>query len=77
MVYSTPALLHRWSLPEDTSEAVEALVLKVKPGELTTSRWTQVELASLVSRKVRMGELSASEAEAGTPRIQACAGRII
>ena len=42
---------------------MEAIVLKLKAGELTTSMWTQVELASLVSRKVRMGELSASEAE--------------
>ena len=53
------------------SGAVEAVILKVKPGELTTSLWTQVELAGLVSRKVRMGELSVSDGDALHPAIAA------
>jgi predicted nucleic acid-binding protein len=51
-------------IAEATSDAVEAAVRKLPAGELTTSLWTQVELASLVSRKVRMGELSPSAADA-------------
>jgi len=64
MVYLDTSFVAPLVIAEDTSEAVEAFVLKLKPGELTTSLWTQVELASLVSRKVRMGELSGPEAEA-------------
>ena len=64
MLYLDTSFIAPLVIAEDTSNAVEAFVLKLKPGELATSLWTQVELASLVSRKVRMGELSAAEAEA-------------
>ena len=64
MVYLDTSFIAPLVIAEDTSDAVEAAVLKLKSGELTTSMWTQVELASLVSRKVRMGELSATEAHA-------------
>jgi predicted nucleic acid-binding protein len=64
MVYLDTSLIAPLVIAEDTSEAVEAAVSKSAPGELVTSMWTQVELASLVSRKVRMGELSDSEADA-------------
>lgn len=64
MIYLDTSFVAPLVIAEDTSDAVEALVLKLKPGELTTSLWTQVELASLVSRKVRMGELSAAQAGA-------------
>ena len=64
MLYLDTSFVAPLVIAEDTSNAVEAFVLKLKPGELATSLWTQVELASLVSRKVRMGELSAAEAEA-------------
>lgn len=63
MVYLDTSFVAPLVIAENSSDAVEALVLKVKPGELTTSMWTQVELFSLVSRKVRMGELSESQAE--------------
>ncbi len=63
MVYLDTSFVAPLVVAEDSSDAVEAFVLKVKPGELTTSMWTQVELYSLVSRKVRMGELSDSQAE--------------
>ncbi len=62
MVYLDTSFVAPLVIAEDSSDAVEAYVLKVKPGELTTSMWTQVELSSLVSRKVRMGELSDSQA---------------
>jgi hypothetical protein len=64
MVYLDTSFVAPLVIAEDTSEAVEAAVRKFAPGELATSMWTQVELASLVSRKVRMGELSDSKAEA-------------
>jgi predicted nucleic acid-binding protein len=64
MLYLDTSFVAPLVIAEDTSNAVEAFVLKLKPGELATSLWTQVELASLVSRRVRMGELSTAEAEA-------------
>ncbi len=63
MVYLDTSFVAPLVIAEDSSDAVEAFVLNVKPGELATSMWTQVELSSLVSRKVRMGELSDSKAE--------------
>ena len=63
MVYLDTSFVTPLVIAENSSDAVEAFVLKVKPGELTTSMWTQVELSGLVSRKVRMGELSESQAE--------------
>ena len=63
MLYLDTSFVAPLVIAEDTSNAVEAFVLKLKPGELATSLWTQVELASLISRKVRMGELSTAEAE--------------
>ena len=64
MVYLDTSFIAPLVIAEDSSDAVEAFVLKLKPGEIATSLWTQVELASLVSRKVRMEELSPAEAEA-------------
>ena len=64
MVYFDTSFIAPLVIAEATSEAVEAVVVKLKPVELTTSLWAQVELASLVSRKVRMGELSGSEGDA-------------
>jgi predicted nucleic acid-binding protein len=64
MLYLDTSFVAPLVIAEDTSNAVEAFVLKLKPGELATSLWTQVERASLVSRKIRMGELSTAEAEA-------------
>ena len=49
-------------IAEDTSDAVESYLLKIAPGELVASLWTRVELASLISRKQRMGELSEIQA---------------
>ena len=63
MVYLDTSFIAPLVIAENSSDAVEAFVLKVKPGELATSMWTQVELASMVSRKVRTGELSDSQAE--------------
>jgi uncharacterized protein len=64
MLYLETSFVAPLVIAEDTSNALEAFVLKLKPRELATSLWTQVELAGLVSCKVRMGELSAAEGEA-------------
>jgi hypothetical protein len=64
MIYLDTSFVAPLVIAEDTSDAVEALVRRIKAGELATSLWTQVELASLVARKLRMGELSESQAEA-------------
>ncbi len=64
MIYLDTSFIAPLVIAESSSDAVEALVMKVKPGDLATGMWTQVELASLTSRKLRMGELSATEAEA-------------
>ncbi len=63
MVYLDTSFIAPLVIAEAASEAVEAYVLKVKPGELATSLWAQVELSSLVSRRVRMGELSEARAD--------------
>ncbi len=63
MVYLDTSFVAPLVIAENSSDAVEAFVLKVKPGELATSMWTQVELSSLVSRKVRMRELSDSQTQ--------------
>jgi uncharacterized protein len=64
MVYLDTSFIAPLVIAEDSSEAVEALVMKVKPGELATGMWAPIELASLVARKVRMGELSLNDADA-------------
>ena len=64
MVYLDTSFIAPLVIAEDTSDAVEAYVLKLKPGDLATSLWTRVEMASLVSRKIRMGEFSQSQAAA-------------
>jgi hypothetical protein len=64
MIYLDTSFVVPLVIAEDTSDAVEAFVRRIKPGELATSLWTQVELASLVARKHRMGEYSESQAEA-------------
>ena len=64
MIYLDTSFVAPLVITEDSSDAVEALVMKVKSGELATSMWTQIELASLVARKLRTGELSAAKAEA-------------
>ena len=62
MVYLDTSFLVPLVIAEDSSDAVEAYLLKMAPDDLVTSLWTRVELASLISRKQRMGELSEAQA---------------
>ncbi|AWP23904.1 pilus assembly protein [Acidiferrobacter sp. SPIII_3] len=63
MVYLDTSFIAPLAIAEASSEPVEAFLLSRK-AELATSQWTRVELASLVARRVRMGELDADQAEA-------------
>lgn len=63
MIYLDTCFIAPLVIAEDSSDAVETQVMKVKPGELATGMWTQIELASLIARKLRMGELSVAAAE--------------
>lgn len=64
MIYLDTSIIVPLVITEDSSAVAEAMIMKVKSGELATSLWTQIELGSLVARKLRMGELSAADAEA-------------
>ncbi len=48
--------------PEEASRRVTEFVAGLPAGELTISRWTEIEVASLLARDVRMGILGGNEA---------------
>lgn len=64
MIYLDMSFIAPLVINEPHSTAVETRLSKVKPGELVTSCWTQVEFAGLIARKLQMGELDAAEAAA-------------
>jgi predicted nucleic acid-binding protein len=47
---------------EANSSVVPRLLASLPAGQLATSHWTQVEVASLLARDVRMGVISSAEA---------------
>lgn len=63
MAYFDTSFLAPLVINEENSDAVEAYVLALPPAELLTSAWTQVELASLVARRERMGEFTRALAD--------------
>jgi len=63
LVYLDTSFLAPLAIPEDTSDAVERYLRKLEPGSLSTSLWTRVELASLLSRRQRMGDFDGDQAE--------------
>lgn len=63
MVYLDTSIVAPLLLPEATSDEVERYLQNFPAGELSTSAWTKVEFSSLVSRKLRMGELDEREAD--------------
>jgi len=73
LVYLDTSFLAPLAIPEDTSEAVERYLCALDPGSLCTSLWTRVELASLLSRRQRMGEFDGEQAE----RIRAAFDRVL
>ena len=62
MPYLDTSFIAPLFIAEGTSKAVEAYLLRLPAETLTTGAWTKVEFASLVSRRQRMGELTAEQA---------------
>ena len=63
MIYLDTSFLAPFYIQEATSSEVEAILLNLPMGELAISDWTRVEFASLLARRLRMGELTAENVE--------------
>lgn len=61
MIYVDTSFLAPLYIEEVTSPQVEAYLRSQPPRQASISEWTQVEFASLVSRRVRMGELESEQ----------------
>lgn len=61
MIYVDTSFLAPLYIEEATSVQVEAYLRSQTPRQVSISEWTQVEFASLVSRRVRMGELESEQ----------------
>ena len=62
MIYCDTSFVAPLVLPEASSDAVEACVKQLPPGEMAVSHWTCVEFASLLARRVRLKEVSVRQA---------------
>lgn len=58
MIYLDTSFLAPFYIQEATSTSIESILLNLPPAELAISDWTIVEFASLLSRRVRMNELT-------------------
>ena len=61
MIYVDTSFLAPLYIEEATSVQVETYLRSQTPRQVSISEWTQVEFASLVSRRVRMGELESEQ----------------
>lgn len=61
MIYLDTSFLAPLFREEATSAKVAAFLSRQAAGSLAVSKWTAVEFASLISRDVRMGALTASQ----------------
>ena len=61
MIYVDTSFLAPLYIEEATSPQVEAYLRSQLPRQVSISEWTQVEFASLVFRRVRMGELESEQ----------------
>ena len=61
MIYVDTSFLAPLYIEEATSIQVETYLRSQTPRQVSISEWTQVEFASLVSRRVRMGELESEQ----------------
>jgi predicted nucleic acid-binding protein len=62
MLYLDTSFVAVLILPEKESRRVESFVRKLPAGSLAASHWTRVELAGLLARLMRMGELTEDQA---------------
>jgi uncharacterized protein len=58
LIYLDTSFLAPFYIQEATSTSVESILLNLPTAELAISDWTIVEFASLLSRRVRMNELT-------------------
>jgi uncharacterized protein len=58
LIYLDTSFLAPFYIHEATSISVETILLNIPTNELAISDWTIVEFASLLARRVRMGDLS-------------------
>jgi predicted nucleic acid-binding protein len=58
LIYLDTSFLAPFYIQEATSTSVEAILLNLPTAELAICDWTVVEFASLLSRRVRMNELT-------------------
>lgn len=63
MVYLDTSFVTPYYLNETSSAAVASVLQGLGVGQLVLSAWTQTEFASLLARKLRMGELTPSQAQ--------------
>lgn len=62
MFYFDTSFIAPLILPESASQRIEAFMQKLPVGELAISRWTKVEFASLLNRRVHNQDLTEEEA---------------
>jgi hypothetical protein len=75
LIYVDTSFLAPFYINEATSEPVEAYLRSQPPEQLSINEWTQVEFASLVARRVRMGELNTDEVSLIFQAFEADCGR--
>lgn len=63
MIYLNTSFLAPFYIREATSDRVEAVILGTLANQLAISDWTRVEFASLLARRMRMGELTQAMVE--------------
>jgi len=62
MVYLDTSFVIPRYITEATSEKVEAVLLSLSPEKLAISQWTRIEFVSMLSRRVRMREMTDEQA---------------
>ena len=58
MIYIDTSFLTPYYIEEDTSDRVEDVIFNIPVDRLAISDWSQVEFASLLARRLRMGEIT-------------------
>jgi uncharacterized protein len=75
MLYFDTSFLTPLIRTEATSSRVERFVRRQRTGQLAISRWTQVELSSVLGREVRMGALDGQTAIAAEAKFDSIVQR--
>jgi uncharacterized protein len=70
LIYIDTSFIAPFYIQEATSTSVETILLNIPTRELAISEWTKVEFASLLARRVRMGDISSEIMEAAMRAFQ-------